>query len=336
MKCIRVLNPGPDSQLVYEEQPLPLCQPDQILVLVHAIALNRADLLQRQGKYPPPPEESDIPGLEISGDIIAMGNKVEHFKVGDRIYGLVGSGAYAEYCCVNQHLARKIPNHWDYYSAAALPEALLTAHASLFDLGKLNKEEHFLIHGAGSGIACMAIQMAAHVKAHITTTVGSEAKIVKAKQLGANTVINYKTQDFSRIIEKNSLDVILDFVGGDYVPKHIDLLTKKGRLVQIASMKDHEVRINLFSIIRKRLQILGFILRAQSLIEKSTLWQAAHQRWEPALLAQDIKPIIDSIFDFDEMELAHQHMLSNQHFGKIVVKMPEYRVEEKERLMLVP
>lgn len=319
MRYVHIENPGSHSRLVIENGPNPTYNDTQILVHVKASALNRADLMQRYGKYPPPAGESDIPGLELAGEVVATGAKVSQFKPGDRVYGLVGSGAFAEYCTVEASLAHLIPEGWDYTLAAALPESLVTVHATLFDLGGLREGQTLLIHGAGSGIASLAIQMAKIVNATVITTVGSVEKIDKALQLGADQVINYKTQDFEDLIAEQSIDLILDFIGGDYFNKHLHLLKPQSKLIQIACLSGSTVECNLALIMRKRLQIIGFVLRSQSIDEKTHLWKSAHQKWNDALTKKQLKPIIDSEFNLEQMEEAQQYMQSGVHFGKIVI-----------------
>ena len=283
MRYVHIENPGSHSRLVIENGPTLECSDCQILVRVKATALNRADLMQRYGKYPPPAGETDVPGLEVAGDVIAVGSKVTQFKPGDRVYGLVGSGAYAECCPVDASLAHLIPKDWDYALAAALPESLVTVHATVFDIGSLKSGQTLLIHGAGSGIASLAIQMAKQINATVITTVGNATKIEKALQLGADQVINYKTQDFEDLIAENSIDLILDFIGGDYFNKHLHLLKPQSKLIQIACLKGSTVECNLALLMRKRLEIIGFVLRSQSIKEKARLWKAAHQAWLAAL-----------------------------------------------------
>ncbi|ASQ46106.1 NAD(P)H-quinone oxidoreductase [Legionella clemsonensis] len=321
MRCILIENSGPQSRLIINEQPLPVCQKEELLIKVKATAVNRADLLQRQGKYPPPAGESDIPGLEIAGDVIAIGDEVTRFKVGDAVYGLVGSGGYAEYCCVNQHLAERIPSNWDYDHAAALPEALITVHATVFLLGQLMQGQTLLIHAAGSGITSLAIQMAKLQGAKIISTTSTQDKMLKAQKLASITLINYKQKDFEAVLGECTVDVIVDFIGGSYFPKHLKLLKIQGKLIQIACMQGHQVEMNLLRIMEKRLQINGFVLRSQSLAEKAELWKSAQHQWGTALLNQHIMPVIDSKFVFDEIEQAHLRMQNNEHFGKIVITM---------------
>ncbi|WED44520.1 NAD(P)H-quinone oxidoreductase [Legionella cardiaca] len=321
MRCILIDNPGQSSRLTISEQALPTCQREEILVQVKATAINRADLLQRQGKYPPPVGESIIPGLEVAGEVVDVGSDVTRFQKGDRIYGLVAAGAYAEYCCVNQNLAELIPNNWSYAYAAALPEALVTAHATVFLLGQLQQGQTLLIHAAGSGITSLAIQMAKLKGAKIISTASSEEKILKAKKLGVTTLINYKKEDFETVLEERSIDIIVDFIGGSYFPKHLKLLKSQGKLIQIACMQGHLVEANLLLVMQKRLQINGFVLRPQSLLEKIELWRSAQKLWATSLLNQHIAPVIDSEFRFEDMEQAHARMQNNEHFGKIVVTL---------------
>ncbi|KTD68629.1 quinone oxidoreductase [Legionella steelei] len=319
MRYVHIENPGSHSRLVIENGPTPEYSESQILVRVKATALNRADIMQRYGKYPPPAGESDILGLEIAGEVVEVGAHVTQFKPGDKVYGLVGSGAYAEFCPVEASLAQHIPATWDYTLAAALPEALMTVYASLFDLGTLKSGQTLLIHGAGSGIASLAIQMAKLIGVHVITTVGTDDKIDKAKKLSADQVINYRKQDFEDLIEDHSVDLIIDFIGGDYFNKHLHLLKPQSKLIQIACLKGSTVECNLALIMRKRLQIIGFVLRSQSIEEKSKLWREAHNAWTKYLEAKKIIPIIDSEFKLEQIEEAHQRIQSGVHFGKIVV-----------------
>jgi NADPH2:quinone reductase len=319
VRYIHIENPGPNSQLVIAEGPKPEYSDSQILVQVKATALNRADLMQRNGKYPPPNGESDVPGLELAGEVVAVGAKVRQFKPGDRVYGLVGSGAFAEFCPIEETLAHLIPDNWDYTLAAALAEALTTVYATLFDLGSLQSGQTVLIHGAGSGIASLGIQMAKLTHAKVITTVGDNNKINRALSLGADQVIEHKEHDFEDLIEEQSIDLIIDFIGGDYFNKHLHLLKPQGKLIQIACLKGSTVECNLALIMRKRLQIIGFVLRPQSIEEKARLWKLAHERWINSLISKELKPIIAREFKFEEIEKAQQYMSSSEHFGKIVI-----------------
>lgn len=319
MRYIHIENPGLHSQLLITEGPKPTYTDSQILVHVKATSVNRADLLQRQGKYPPPPGESDIPGLEIAGEVVAVGDRVEEFKVGDRVYGLVGSGGYADYCAVEETLAHLIPSSWDYIQAAALPEALATVYATLYDLGSLKFGQTLLIHGAGSGITSLAIQMAKITQATVITTVGNSDKVNKALALGASEVILHRETNFEDLIEEQSVDLIIDFIGNGYFNKHLHLLKPKGKLIQISSLMGSTVECNLTLITRKRLQISGFVLRSQSLAEKTRIWDLAHKEWFELLQTNAFKPVIDSTYRLEELEQAHEHMNDGSSFGKIVI-----------------
>lgn len=321
MRSIQITDPGPLSQLKQVEQEIPNCGDEQLLIRVRATALNRADIMQRQGKYPPPAGESTTPGLELAGEVVALGTGVKNFKIGDRVYGLVAGGAYADYCCLEQGLAAKMPELWDFNYAAAIPEALMTAHATVCLIGQLQEKQHLLIHAAGSGISCFAIQMANLLGAMATSTTSSPQKIAKAKTLGLKRLINYKEEDFEAILTNQTIDLIIDFIGGEYFPKHLRLLKTQGKLIQIASLQGHLVECNLALIMRKRLQINGFVLRSQSLTEKKALWQSAQKQWAAALKAGQLKPLIDSVFRFEDLEKAHEKMITNAHFGKIVVSL---------------
>lgn len=320
MRYINIENPGPHSKLVTASQPTPDYKESQILVKVKATALNRADLMQRQGMYPPPQGETDILGLEVAGDVVGVGAKVSEFKLGDQVYGLVGSGGYAEYCPVEASLAHFIPQTWDYKEAAALPEALTTVYAALYDLGSLKAGQTLLIHGAGSGISSLAIQMANFTNAKVITTVGDATKVEKAIALGAQ-VINYHENDFEDLIEEQSVDLIVDYIGGDYFKKHLHLLKPQGKLIQLSCIKGNTVEFNLALLMRKRLQIIGFVLRAQSIDEKAKLWKSAHKKWFDLLRNKKIVPIIDSEFKLEDIEKAHQYFQSKKHFGKIVIEL---------------
>lgn len=322
MRGIRIINPGPESQIVCSEQPVPLIGKDELLVEVKAAALNRADLLQREGKYPPPAGESSIPGLELAGNVLAIGQQVQGFKPGDRIYGLVAGGAFAEYCAVHQDLAYHCPSHWDYTKAAALPEALTTAHATLFLKGKLTKNERVLIHAAGSGITSLAIQMVHHLGAELISTASNEEKISRGLALGATSVIHYSSTDFVQALGMDSVDVVLDFIGGDYLTKHVQVLKPKGRLIQIACMQGRHASCDLLLLMKKQLSIHGFVLRSQSIAEKALLWASAHQQWLEPLMKGSITPVIDSIYPLTAIDEAQHLMKQGTHFGKIVITIP--------------
>jgi len=239
---------------------------------------------------------------------VAVGGKVTNFKPGDSIYALVAGGAYAEYCTVDAALTTIIPPNWDFLTAAALPEALITAQATVFTLGQLQEGQTLLMHGAGSGITSLAIPMAKYRKAKVITTVGDASRVEKARALGADQIVNYSQESLESAIAADSLDCIVDFVGGDYFNKHLSLLKPQGKLIQIAFLKDKNAHCDLSLLTRKRLQIMGFVLRSQSLAEKAGLWHEAHELWYEALCDLSIKPVIDSVYDLTAIEEAHRRM----------------------------
>ncbi len=323
MKAITLTQFGEPDVLRIEERKKPVPKSEELLIEVHASALNRADLLQRRGKYPPPEGASDILGIEIAGQVVACGDKVENFKPGDRVFGLVGGGGYAEYCVIDHGLALKIPENWTYSDAAGVIEAFVTANETIFELGELVSGQSIMIHAGGSGVGTAGIQMAHLLGAEIWTTAGSEKKIQKAVQLGAKEGINYKIYDFEKIIlEKNfgqGVDVVEDFIGAGYFEKNLSILKPGGRLIQVGLMRGSRVELDLRVILDKCVQIKGFILRKRSLEEKRAMVKRFAERWMSALEKGKIKPIIDSIFPVSMVQDAHRYMEANSNFGKVVL-----------------
>lgn len=323
MKAITFQKPGDASVLQISEIPIPKPNSEQLLVKVHAAALNRADILQRLGKYPPLPGESEILGLEIAGEVVDFGNQVNRFTKGQKVFGLVGGGGYAEYCLIDHQMALTIPEQWTYEFAAAIPEAFLTVQLTLFDLVNLKAGDVVLIHAAASGVGTAAIQMAKYCGAKVYCTVGSPEKINQLIQLGVDGAINYKTEDFFEKImsltQQRGVDVILDCIGANYFSRNINLLKVGGSLIQIAAMSGNNCAIDLILLIYKRLQIKGFVLRTRTLQEKRAYTETFKQTWLPILIAGKIKPIIDKVFPFEQVQLAHQRMENNENFGKILL-----------------
>lgn len=306
--------------LTLTEVATPIPTEEQLLVKVKATALNRADLLQRRGKYPPPPGESNILGLELAGDVVETGSKVTDFKVGDRIFGLVGSGSYAEYAVIDQKMAIAIPEKWSYEEAAAIPEAFLTAFEAILNLGQLKSNETILIHAGGSGVGSAAIQLAKLRGAYIITTISAVEKEKRVQELGADWVINYKMTDFAEEISKKcGVDVILDFIGANYLSRHFTLLNSKGRLICIGLMGGKQTDIDLATILNKQLQIKGLIMRTRSLIDKRTLCMHFKETIWPHFLDGQLYPVIDQYFSWQEAAKAHLYMESNLNVGKIIL-----------------
>lgn len=322
MQAVTQTHFGDPDVLEIGEVACPTPGPTQLLVKVHATALNRADLLQREGKYPPPPGETSILGLELAGEIVALGKTVTQFHIGQRVFGLVAGGSYAEYCLLESVLALEIPKDWSYEYAAAIPEAFLTAHGTLIELGAPTDASQLLIHAGGSGVGTTCIQMARILGATVYITASNPEKLAKAEKLGA-LGINYKTQDFEAEIrtytQNQGLDIIIDFIGAPYFAKNLALLKLGGRLIQVSRMGGALVDLDLNLLLKKRLQIKGFILRSRPLDEKADLMSRFEKQWMPPLRAHQITPIIDCIFPIQQVREAHRYMEASKNFGKVVL-----------------
>lgn len=303
--------------------PRPELGPHDVLVKVAAAGLNRADLVQRAGKYPPPPGASDIMGLECSGTIVAVGEKVTQWNEGDRVCALLAGGGYAEFCAVDEGSLLRVPDNLTLLKAAALPEAMMTVYANIFMRCAFQKGETVLIHGGTSGIGSMAIQMVKAAGAsEIWTTAGSAEKCKAAETLGATRAINYKDEDFEEVVKAGGgADVILDMVGGDYVQKNISAARTNGRICNIAYLQGSKVELNLIYLMMKRLILTGTTLRARTAEEKSEIRAAIEAQFWPLVAAGDIRPIIDATYDFDEAEAAQAAMEKGGHIGKILLKV---------------
>ena len=325
MKAIIRTGDGGPEVLQLADVPSPEQTETQLLVDVKATALNRADLLQRQGAYPPPPGESEILGLEIAGTVSAIGSAVQGFSENDRVFGLVGGGGYAEQAVIDYRMAMVIPNHWRFEEAAAVPEVFFTANENIFTLGRLTAGETILIHAGGSGVGTAAIQIAKHAGARVFVTAGTPEKIDKCFTLGATTGINYKQSDFVAEIEKltdgEGVDVVLDFIGAPYLSRNIQILKVKGRLLQVGLMGGATTDIDLGVIMRRRLQMIGSVMRPQSLDEKIAITQRFVERWLPELKNGTLRPVIDKVFPLAQACEAHEYMEANRNFGKIILKV---------------
>jgi NADPH:quinone reductase len=316
---------GPEVMRI-EEMALPSPGPRDVLVRVAFAGVNRPDLHQRAGKYPPPPGASPVLGLEVSGEIVALGREVTEWKTGDEVCALTAGGGYAEYCSVNAAHCLPIPHGLDQAQAAALPENFFTVWTNLIDRGRLKSGESVLIHGGSSGIGYAAIQFAVQWDAQVFTTVGTEEKAAFCRKLGAALAINYRKQDFVQEIKQathnRGVDVILDMVGGDYVPKNISLLGIEGRLVQIAFLRSSVIpALDLREVMTRRLTITGSTLRPRSVQEKATIAESLKQNVWSLLESGKIKVIIDSVFPIDDVANAHRVMEESKHIGKILLKV---------------
>ena len=323
MKAITFETPGAPDVLRLGELPTPVPGPDELLVRVRATALNRADTLQRRGLYPPPPGESEILGLELAGEVEAVGTSAQGFAPGDRVFGLVGGGGYAEKALIDARMAMRLPAGWDFATAAAVPEVFLTANETLFTLGGLQGGEAVLIHAGASGVGTAGIQMARHAGARVFVTAGSADKIARTVELGAEAGMNYKEEDFAarvrELTNKEGVDLVQDFVGAAYWQKNMQCLKTGGRLVLVGLMGGVKVEVDLNLIMRKRLHVIGSVMRSQSLENKIAITQRFRERWLPLLANGTLRPIIDTTFPLAEAAAAHRYMEENRNTGKIIL-----------------
>jgi len=325
MTAIAISAPGGPEVLVPEERDVPKPGASEILVKVAAAGVNRPDVMQRTWQYPPPPGAPDIPGLEIAGEVAAVGGKVARWKVGDKVTALVAGGGYAEYCLADEAVALPVPKGFSMVEAAALPETFMTVWHNVFQRGALKSGEIILIHGGSRGIGTAAIMLAKAFGAKVIVTAGSPQKCEACKKLGADFAIDYKTHDFVAATKEASggrgADLILDMVGGDYVERNHDAAAVEGRIVQIATQQGFKVAINLLKIMQKRLTHTGSTLRPRPVADKAMIaHDLEHKAW-PLLAAGKIKPVIDSTFPLKEASKAHARMESGAHVGKIVLEV---------------
>lgn len=325
MKAIIVDKPGSADQLKLGEYPKPVCGENEILVKVKATALNRADILQREGKYPPPVGASPILGLEMSGIVEEVGSKVFKWKRGDKVFGLLPGGGYAEYAVIHENMAMEIPANIPFEEAAAIPEAFLTAYQSLVWLGELKAGETVLIHAGASGVGTAAIQLAREIGAKIIIT-SSKEKHKICKELGADLTVDYKTQSFKdevlKFTNNYGVDVIIDFIGGSYFKHNIESLTRDGRLILLATLSGGKVDdFDMRQILTKRLKIIGSTLRSRSLDYQIKLTNDFKEFALHKIRRGIIKPVIDEVFNLKDTALAHKKMEENRNTGKIILKV---------------
>jgi putative PIG3 family NAD(P)H quinone oxidoreductase len=323
LEAVKAIIIQPDQSLAWQDVPDPQPKPNEALVEVHYTALNRADLSQRAGHYPPPPGESEILGLELSGIIRSLPENTKGWNVGDKVCALVSGGGYAELAAVPVDMLMPVPKNWTLQEAAGLPEVFFTAFLNLFLEARLQPGEKVLIHGGASGVGTAAIQLALEAGCEIFTTVGSEDKAAFCKTLGAHHVINYKTEDFAEVIKGSSqpVDVILDMVGANYFERNINILNTNGRLVFIATLGGPKTELDIRKLMAKRIMLKGSTLRARPLAEKVAIRKAFTERFWEALEQKRIKAIIDSVFDIRDTEKAHAKMQANENIGKILLNV---------------
>jgi putative PIG3 family NAD(P)H quinone oxidoreductase len=324
MKAILV-KPDGSGDLVWGEASSPTPVPTDVLVDVHATAVNRADLLQRRGFYPPPPGESEILGLEAAGVVAAVGKGVTRARVGDRVCCLLGGGGYAERISVNEAMLLPMPVSLDFTAAAAIPEAFYTAFVNLVLEADLTAGERVLIHAGASGVGTAAIQLVRARGATAFVTAGSDEKIERCIGLGATAGINYKREDFaeriSALTEGQGVDIVLDCVGGSYLENNLASLRSKGRLVIIGLMGGTKADINLGPLVARRLRVVGSVLRSRSLAEKVAITEAFRAEVLPLFASESLKPIVDRVFPITEAAAAHDYVAANQNFGKVVLRV---------------
>jgi len=323
MMAIAIREPGGPEVLVAAERPVPEPGPDDILVRVAAAGVNRPDVAQRSGSYPPPPGITDIPGLEIAGEIVALGRSVSRAKIGDHVVALVPGGGYAEYCAVDHRNALPLPAGLSPVEAAAIPETFFTVWANVFGLGRLSAGETLLIHGGASGIGTTAIQLGKAFGASVIVTAGSDEKCAACLSLGADLAINYRTQDFVAAVKEfaGGADVILDMVGGDYVARNYHVAAEDGRIVQIATIGGIRAEIDLWPLMKKRLVHTGSLLRPRSVEFKAGIAEALLKRVWPLIESGAVRPIIDSAFPLGDAAGAHRRIEAPDHIGKIVLEV---------------
>ncbi|HWE79453.1 MAG TPA: NAD(P)H-quinone oxidoreductase [Pseudolabrys sp.] len=322
MTAMGIKTPGGPEVLVPEERPVPKPGEGEILIRVRAAGVNRPDVMQRKGLYPPPPGASDIPGLEVSGEIAALGPAIKRWKEGDRVMALVSGGGYAEYClAVATHTlaVSTLP----FIDAAAVPETTFTVWHNVFERGGLKKGETLLVHGGSSGIGTTAIQLAKEFGARVFVTAGSEDKCEACRKLGADIAVNYKSEDFVAVCKAatdgKGVDVILDMVGGDYIGRNYEAAAVEGRIVQIAFQGSAKAEVNFMRLMLKRLHHTGSTLRSRPNADKGAIARTVEDRVLPLLAAGKVKPVIYKTFPLREAAAAHALMESSAHIGKIVL-----------------
>jgi NADPH2:quinone reductase len=320
MRAVEITKPGGPEVLLLTQRPMPVAGHGQVVLKVAYAGVNRPDALQRAGMYAPPPTASDLPGLEASGTVVAIGDGVAGLKVGDQVCALLPGGGYAEYVMTPAAHCLPVPNGLSLKEAACLPETFFTVWSNVFTRGGLKAGERFLIHGGSSGIGTTAIQLANAFGARVFVTAGSAEKCAACVALGAEKAINYKEEDFVEVMKaEGGADLVLDMVGGDYIPRNIKVLANDGRLVQIAFLQGPVVELNFAMMMMKRLTITGSTLRPQSDLAKSRIAQDLREAVWPLIAAGKVKPVMDSTFDLADAAGAHTRMESSGHIGKIVL-----------------
>ena len=322
MRAVEITQPGGPEVLALCERPLPVAGPGEVLIKVAYAGVNRPDALQRAGSYAPPPTASDLPGLEASGEVVAVGDGVGWPSVGEQVCALLPGGGYAEFVTTPAAHCLPVPEGMGMKEAACLPETHFTVWSNVFMRGGLKAGEKFLVHGGSSGIGTTAIQLAHHFGARVFTTAGSDEKCKVCTDLGAEQAINYKDEDFVQIAKaEGGMDLILDMVGGDYINRNIRSLALEGRMVHIAFLSGPKAEVNFAQIMARRLTVTGSTLRPQSDLAKAQIAEQLREQVWPLLDAGRIGPVMDSEFTMDEVAASHTRIESSGHIGKIVLKV---------------
>jgi len=323
MIAIEISRPGDPDVLVPVERPRPVPASGEVLIKVAAAGVNRPDVFQRRGRYPPPPGASDIPGLEVAGVVEEVGADVRDCRVGDGVCALVAGGGYAEYCVAPSPQCLPIPRGLDYVAAAAMPETFFTVWTNVFERGRLQPNDALLVHGGSSGIGTTAIQLARAFGSRVFATAGSAEKCAACERLGAERAIDYRAEDFVAIVRQltgdRGVDVVLDMVGGEYFARNIDALATEGRLVEIATLQGVKAELNIQTIMQRRLTITGSTLRARPVADKGAIARALRIRVWPLVEAGAVKPVVHATFPLREAAEAHRVMESSAHIGKLVL-----------------
>ncbi|WP_370224917.1 NAD(P)H-quinone oxidoreductase [Pararhodobacter marinus] len=322
MRVIEISEPGGPQVLVPAERAVPVAGAGEIIIRVAYAGVNRPDALQRAGAYAPPPDASDLPGLECSGTVVETGPGVTRWSVGDKVCALLPGGGYGEYVMTPAAHALPVPEGMDMRSAACLPETFFTVFSNVFMRGGLKAGERFLVHGGSSGIGTTAIQLAAARGARVFATAGSDEKCAACTDLGAERAINYRNEDFVEILKaEGGANLILDMVGGDYIPRNVNALANDGRLVQIAFLSGPKAELNFAQVMARRLTITGSTLRPQSRAAKAAIAEALEAEIWPLLASGRVAPVIDSEYPLEDAAKAHARMETSEHVGKIVLKI---------------
>jgi NADPH2:quinone reductase len=323
MTAIAIRTPGGPEVLVPEQRPLPQPGAGEVLIKIAAAGVNRPDVVQRQGFYPPPKGATDIPGLEIAGEVVALGAGVTRWQPGDKVMALVIGGGYAEYCPAHESHCLPIPAGLSLIEAAAIPETFFTVWHNVFERGHLKAGETLLVHGGSSGIGTTAIQLAKAFGAKVITTAGSAEKCAACRKLGADVAVNYRTEDFvaatKAATDGKGAELILDMVGGDYIERNYEAAAVEGRIVQIAFQGSPKATVDFRRIMLKRLTHTGSTLRARSTADKAAIARAVEAQVLPLIAAGKAKPLIDSTFPLAQAAASHLRMESSAHIGKIVL-----------------